>query len=66
MEDRFRRELYFTSARNTSRKSYGWNDQPFLDIYTVAKNEDGTYNKAKTVGSPVNSKYHDADVSFSP
>lgn len=60
------RQLYFTSARNTSRKSYGWNDQPFLDIYTVAKNEDGTYNKAKTVGSPVNSKYHDADVSFSP
>ena len=53
------RQLYFTSARNTSRKSYGWNDQPFLDIYTVAKNEDGTFNKAKTIGSPVNSKYHD-------
>lgn len=60
------RQLYFTSARNTSRKSYGWNDQPFLDIYTVAKNEDGTYNEAENVGTPINSKYHDADVAFSP
>ena len=60
------RQLYFTSARNTSRKSYGWNDQPFLDIYSVSKNEDGTFNEAQNIGSPINSKYHDADVSFSP
>ena len=59
-------QLYFTSARNISRKNYGWNDQPFLDIYSVTKNEDGTYAQAENIGSPVNSKYHDADVSFSP
>lgn len=58
-------KLYITSARNTSRKTYGWNDQPFLDIYEMTKNEDGTYKAGSLVEGKVNTKYHDGDVAFS-
>ena len=55
--------LYFTSARNKSRKNYGWNEQPFLDIYKSTLNDDGTFSEATTV-SELNSKYHDGPVTI--
>jgi len=42
-------KLYITSSRNDSRKTYGWNNQPFLDIYSMAKNSDGSYQAATLV-----------------
>jgi outer membrane protein OmpA-like peptidoglycan-associated protein/tetratricopeptide (TPR) repeat protein len=59
-------KLYITSARNTARKTYGWNAQPFLDIYVMAKNEDGSYQAGSLVDGKVNTKFHDGDVAFSP
>jgi len=59
-------KLYITSARNTSRKTYGWNEEPFLDIYEMVKNEDGTYQPAALVEDKVNTKHHEGIVSFSP
>lgn len=59
-------KLYFTSGRNDSRKTYGWNDQPFLDIYTVTKNDDGTFQEAALANSKINTKYHEGLVSFTP
>ncbi|WP_431133320.1 OmpA family protein [Psychroserpens mesophilus] len=59
-------KLYITSARNTSRRTYGWNDEPFLDIYELTKNDDGTYQAATMVEDKVNTKYHEGVVSFSP
>ena len=59
-------KLYITSARNTNRKTYGWNEEPFLDIYELDKNEDGTYLAAALVENDVNTKYHEGVVSFSP
>ena len=56
--------LYFTSARNTSRKTYGWNDEPFLDIYTATYNTDGTINEA-TALTDLNSQYHDGPLTLS-
>ncbi|WP_225037184.1 OmpA family protein [Winogradskyella sp. SM1960] len=58
--------LYITSGRNDSRKNYGWNDQPFLDIYTVVKNSDGSSKEAILVNNKINTKYHEGLVSFSP
>ena len=50
--------LYFTSARNKSRKTYGWNEQPFLDIYSATYNANGTFSEPTEVDG-VNSKWHD-------
>ncbi|MFC6875503.1 OmpA family protein [Flavobacterium myungsuense] len=54
-------ELYFTSARNASRKEYGWNKEPFLDIYKADYNSDGTITNAAVVNE-LNSKFHDGPV----
>ena len=56
--------LYFTSARNTARKNYGWTDEPFLDIYQADYNSDGTITNAFPVSS-LNSKWHDGPVAIS-
>jgi outer membrane protein OmpA-like peptidoglycan-associated protein/tetratricopeptide (TPR) repeat protein len=55
--------LYFTSARNTARKNYGWNEEPFLDVYKSTLGDEGTFSEATTV-SELNSKFHDGPVSF--
>jgi outer membrane protein OmpA-like peptidoglycan-associated protein/tetratricopeptide (TPR) repeat protein len=59
-------KLYITSGRNSNRKTYGWNDQPFLDIYTLSKNSDGTYQDATLATGRINTKYHEGLVSFAP
>jgi len=56
--------LYFTSARNGARKNYGWNDEPFLDVYTSTMGDSGTFSDASTLSS-VNSKFHDGPVTIS-
>lgn len=57
--------LYFTSARNTARKDYGWTDEPYLDIYTADYNAaDGTTTNAQPL-TVLNTKYHDGPVSLS-
>ena len=59
-------KLYITSARNSARKNYGWNEQPFLDIYEIPKNADGTYQAAVLLNDKINTRYHEGLVSFSP
>ena len=56
--------LYFTSARNGARKNYGWNEEPFLDIYKATYNVDGTITNAEQV-TDLNSKWHDGPSSLS-
>jgi len=53
--------VYFTSARNTARKTYGWNEQPYLDIYQSTYNANGTFSEPVPV-SDLNSKWHDGPV----
>ena len=56
--------LYFASARNKSRKTYGWNEQPFLDLYQSVYNADGTLAEPTPVGS-INTMYHDGPATVS-
>lgn len=56
--------LYFTSARNGARKDYGWNKEPFLDVYKSTMGDTGTFSDATTV-TELNSKYHDGPVTIS-
>ncbi|GEC78344.1 OmpA family protein [Flavobacterium aquatile] len=57
-------DLYFTSARNSSRKNYGWNEEPFLDIYKATLGDSGTFSEATTVSS-LNSSFHDGPLTIS-
>ncbi len=59
-------KLYITSGRNDNRKTYGWNDQPFLDIYSMTKNTDGSYQDATLANDKINTRFHEGLVSFTP
>lgn len=59
-------KLYITSGRNSSGKNYGWNDEPFLDIFVSTKNSEGGYGAPEEVKGKVNTSYHEGVVAFSP
>ncbi|MCB9426783.1 MAG: OmpA family protein [Flavobacteriales bacterium] len=54
--------LYFTSARNTKGRIYGWLMQPYLDMYQ-ATYEDTTFVDVKPIES-LNTKFHDGPGSI--
>jgi outer membrane protein OmpA-like peptidoglycan-associated protein/tetratricopeptide (TPR) repeat protein len=56
--------FYYASARNTTQKDYGWNKEPFLDIYKSDYNTDGTFMNAQPI-TELNSQYHDGPVTIS-
>ena len=61
--------LYFASARDTDvKKRYGWNAEPFLDIYYVSVTDhDGKkeYSGADFINSTkINTPYHEASVAI--
>lgn len=55
------KDFYFSSARNTSRKKYDWNEQPFLDVYKATM-VGTTIKNATLVEGDVNTKYHEGNV----
>lgn len=57
--------LYFASAREGATKIYGWNNEPFLDLYQSTYNDnDGTYSDPTTV-SELNTVYHEGPLTMS-
>ncbi|MBD3584115.1 cell envelope biogenesis protein OmpA, partial [Flavobacterium sp. D33] len=56
--------LYFASARNKARKTYGWNEEPFLDLYSAVMNADGTFAEPTPVSS-LNSRFHEGPATVS-
>jgi len=56
-------DFYFTSARNTSRKKYGWNEEPFLDIYKASL-VGGMVKGESLLKGDVNTKYHESTVAI--
>ncbi|SHN06270.1 OmpA family protein [Flavobacterium xinjiangense] len=56
--------LYFASARDKGSKIYGWNDEPFLDLYQSNYNEiDGTYSEPTAI-SELNTIYHEGPLTM--
>jgi len=60
-------KTYFTSARDegvSTKHIYGWNNEPFLDIYIKEKDSpENVDNKSKLKGD-VNSVYHDGPLTI--
>jgi outer membrane protein OmpA-like peptidoglycan-associated protein len=55
-------KLYFASARNEDNKIYGWNNEPFLDLYRCTYNADGTYTEPSPLVE-LNTRFHEGPVS---
>ncbi len=56
--------VYFASARSETAKKYGWNDEPYLDIYQANYNTDGTYAKPTPI-EELNTKFHEGPLTMS-
>ena len=61
----YENRIVFASARGGGRK-YRWNEQPYLDLYSVEKTENDTYGEVKEIEGKVNTKYHESSAIFSP
>jgi len=55
--------FYFTSNRNTARKKYGRDEQPYLDIYSATYNQDGSISEPVPLSS-VNTQHHDGPIAI--
>jgi outer membrane protein OmpA-like peptidoglycan-associated protein len=56
--------LYFASARNKNGKIYGWNNEPFLDLYqSDYKEEDGSYSEPTAI-SELNTVFHEGPLTM--
>ena len=53
--------FYFASTRNTARRTYGRNEEPYLDIYTSTYNSNGSLSEPAPL-SELNTKWHDGPV----
>ncbi len=56
--------VYFASARNTSKRNSNFNEEPYLDIYKATYNANGTISDAVAVDN-LNTKWHDGPASIS-
>jgi outer membrane protein OmpA-like peptidoglycan-associated protein len=63
-------QVVFASAKDSSflnTRRYKWNDQPYLDLYVAKINEESKDLKdAIKFSKKINTKYHEASVTFSP
>ena len=61
----FNGAIYFASSRNTTKKKHGMTQEAFLDIYR-ANYTQGAITDVTPLKGDVNTKYHEAVISFSP
>ncbi len=56
--------FYFTSTRNTGRRTYGRNEEPYLDMYMATYNEKTGKLSEPTPVTEINSKWHDGPAAI--
>lgn len=60
-------QVYYTAAHSGKSKKYGWNEEPYLDIYVSDYDAaSGTLTNESEVLGKVNTKFNEGTVSFSP
>ncbi|OED43788.1 hypothetical protein AB832_02375 [Flavobacteriaceae bacterium (ex Bugula neritina AB1)] len=58
-------KIVYASARGKG-KLYNWNEQPYLDLYSVFLDEQGNYTVPKKLGKEINTQYHESSASYTP
>jgi outer membrane protein OmpA-like peptidoglycan-associated protein/tetratricopeptide (TPR) repeat protein len=59
----FKGKLYFTSARRQTDKVYGWNEEPYLDIYKASLNGE-QLSQATPMAGNINTAYHESSIAI--
>jgi peptidoglycan-associated lipoprotein len=58
-------KVVFASVRNAESKSYGWNDRPYLDLFSATVNDKGQLERVEPFPDIINSKNHESNATFS-
>lgn len=61
-------DIYFASSRDegvSSKHIYGWNGEPFLDIYKAANRTDSIIDHNSKIKGDINSVYHEGPLTIS-
>tara|TARA_R110002049_G_scaffold163800_2_gene329799 strand:- start:205 stop:2121 length:1917 start_codon:yes stop_codon:yes gene_type:complete len=61
-------KIYFASSRDegvSTKHIYGWNEEPFLDIYTAINRTDSIINHKSKLKGDINSMYHEGPLTIS-
>ena len=63
--NQYKDRLVFASTRESGRL-YNWNEQPYLELYSATKQEDGSYANVVNFDENINTKFHESSASFLP
>lgn len=59
-------KVVFASLRNGGEKNaYGWNDRPYLDLFSATVNNQGQLAKVEPFSDVINTKKHESNATFS-
>lgn len=59
------KDITFASSRNSSNRTYSWNEKPYLDIYKGSVTEDGNLIDVEILPEIINSKQHESNAVIS-
>lgn len=57
-------KVAFSSLRNADGGEYGWNDRPFLDLFSATVNNEGQLTNVEPFPEEINSKKHESNAVF--
>jgi tetratricopeptide (TPR) repeat protein len=55
-------KVVFASLRNAADKAYGWNDRPYLDLFSAKVNSQGQLTDVEPFSDVINTKKHETEV----
>lgn len=58
-------KVVFASVRNAVDKAYGWNDRPYLDLFSATVDSKGQLSNVVPFSSDINTKKHESNATFS-
>ena len=58
-------KVAFASLRNAETKAYGWNEKPYLDLFSAEVNDKEQLVKIEPFPKEINTKTHESNATFS-
>ena len=60
----FGEKVVFASLRNSESASYGWNERPYLDLFSATVNNEGQLTNVEPFPEEINTKTHESSAVF--
>ncbi|NMH24134.1 OmpA family protein [Flavobacterium solisilvae] len=57
-------KVAFASLRNGENATYGWNERPYLDLFSASVNDEGLLVDVKPFSEEINTKTHESSAVF--